>query len=113
GEREGVRRDDAMVRLDVHEAARVEVLRVDDHAVDVGKDLVLVADTDIIAERRQAVADGTIAHLPLDERLDHAVLGGHAPDPAVAADAHVFDAFAAATRGWQRAARAAGNGGGK
>ena len=78
---------------DVDEALLVEVLRVDHRAVDVGEDLELGRAADVVAVARSAVADdlvavGRKAHLAGLERLDHAVLLGHAADPFVALDAH-------------------------
>ena len=86
GERIG--RDDADVRLDVDERLRVEVLRIDDGVVDVGEDLELVGDADVVAVRRHAVRDDAGARLALDERLDHPVLERHALDPRVGFDGH-------------------------
>src|SRR5690606_32273395 len=99
-----VRRDDAHVRLDIDEALRVEVLRVDDRRVDVGEHLELARAAHVVAVAGGAVADDAAAlgllHLPGLVRFDHAVLLGHAPDPAVALDAHaVFPAAHAASRG--------------
>jgi hypothetical protein len=85
-QRERVRRDDADVPLDVHERARIEVLRIDHGAVDVGEDLELVADADVVAVRRHAVRDHPGAHLAILEGLDHPVLERHLPDPAIALD---------------------------
>ena len=56
-EGEGVGRDDADVALEVDEGARVEVLGVDDRGVDVGEDLELVGDADVVAVGRDAVRD--------------------------------------------------------
>ena len=78
--------------LQVHEAVGVEVLGVDDGRVDVGEDLELVGAADVVAVARGAVGDHppglALAHLSGLEGLDHAVLGGHAADPAVGLDGH-------------------------
>src|SRR5690606_25497270 len=91
-QREAVGRDDALVADHVHEALRVEVLRVDDGGVDVGEDLELARAAHVVAVAGRAVADDAPAvdllHLSGLERVDHAVLFGHRPDPAVALDAH-------------------------
>src|SRR5690606_10249302 len=92
--REAVGRDDAHVAFHVHEALRVEVLRVDDRGVDVGEDLELARAAHVVAVAGRAVADDAppvdLLHLPRLERIDHAVLLGHVPDPAVALDAHAL-----------------------
>ena len=88
GQREGIRRDDADVRLDVHEGLRVEVLRIDDGVVDVGEDLELVADADVVTVRREAVRDDALAHLIVDEGFDHPLFERHALDPGVVFDGH-------------------------
>src|SRR5687768_6365321 len=51
-ERERVRRDDADLALEVYEAARVEVLRIDDRRVDVREDLELVGAAHVVAVAR-------------------------------------------------------------
>jgi hypothetical protein len=48
-QREGIRRDDADVAVDVDEGILVEVLRIDDGAVDVGEDLEFVGAADVVA----------------------------------------------------------------
>src|SRR5206468_7190828 len=84
GERIG--RHDADRALVVDERARVESLWIDDGVVDVGEDLELVGDPEVVAVGRDAVGDHTGADLPLLEGLDHALLEGHVPDPPVALD---------------------------
>jgi hypothetical protein len=77
GQRERVRRDDADVAFDVDEGIRIEVLRVDDGAVDVREDLEFVGAADVVAVRRGAPGDDLAAvrsRAPVGrERLDHAV----------------------------------------
>ena len=93
-QREAVGRDDAFVGGDVDEAARIEVLRVHDGRVDVGEHLELARATHVVAVAGGTVADDALAvdllHLPGLERLDHAVLFGHAADPTVTLDAHAL-----------------------
>ena len=92
-ERERIRRDDADRALEIHEGLLVEALRVDDGGVDVGEYLELIRATHVVAVARGAVRDDLAAiggtHLPRGKGLDHSVLGGHAPDPPIALDAHV------------------------
>ena len=89
---EGIGRDDALVAFDVDEAAGVEMLGIDDRRVDVGEHLELARAAHVVAIARGAVADDAVAvgpalvgkfDLARLERLDHAVLFGHGPDPAV------------------------------
>ena len=68
--------------------SRVDVLRVDHRRVDVGEDLELVGDPDVVAVGRDAVGDHALAHLLLLERLDHPVLLAHLADPVVGLDRH-------------------------
>src|SRR6185436_6191240 len=91
-QRKAVGRDHAHVGFDVDEAPLVEVLRVDHGAEDVGEHLEFTRATDVVAVARRAIADdavavGSVTHLPGLERLDHGVLGRHAADPSVALDA--------------------------
>src|SRR5471032_279001 len=91
--REGVRRDDADVALEVDERFLVEILRVDNRRIDVGEDLEFVCHTNVITVAGRAIAHDLAAifghsHLVAHERLDHVVRFGHAPDPLVGLDAH-------------------------
>src|SRR3954447_7467874 len=87
-QRERVRRDDALIGDDVDERFRIERLRIDDRVVDVGEDLELVADADVVAVGGDAVGDHAGADLIVDEGLDHLVLPRHPLDPAIRLDAH-------------------------
>jgi len=92
-EREGIRRDDADVGIDVNEAARIERLRVDDRRVDVGEDLELTRAAHVVAVAGRAIADDAVAvggmlDLAGLERFDHCLRLRHLADPAVAFDAH-------------------------
>lgn len=93
-QRERVRRNDADVGLHVDEAALVEGLGVDDRGVDVGEHLELVGATHVVAVAGRAIGHQPVAVALLDlawgERLDHAVLLGHAANPLVGLDAHVL-----------------------
>jgi hypothetical protein len=77
-QREGIRRNDAVVARDFDEGIRIEVLRIDDRRVDVGEQLEFVRAADVVAVARRAVGNDLltveVAHLTRLERLDHAVL---------------------------------------
>lgn len=91
-QRERVGRDDAAVVFHGNEVFRVEVFRIDDGAVDVGEDFEFVGAADVVAVAGGAVGNNAAAALLFDlvrlERLDHAVLFGHAAYPLVGFDAH-------------------------
>jgi len=53
-----------------------------------GEDAELVGDADVVAVAAQTVRDDALAHLAVDERLDHAVLQRHLADPVVGFDGH-------------------------
>ena len=88
-----VGRDDADVGLAVDKAFRVELFGVDHRAVDVGKNLELVGDAGVIAIRRQAIADASVAALRLDKGFNHGVSFGLFADPDVGKDGHIFFLF--------------------
>src|SRR5206468_11035858 len=81
---------DADVASEVDERFLVERLRVDDRRVDIGEDLEFGRAADVVAVARRAVGNDAmpvrLSNLAGLERLDHAVLLGHAPDPAVGLD---------------------------
>src|SRR5215469_15592824 len=85
-QRKGVGRDDAHRPLVVHEGAGIEALGVDDGVVDVREDLEFVSDPEIVTIGGQPVGDSARADLALLERLDHALLEGHLPDPPITLD---------------------------
>src|SRR3546814_3461093 len=92
-QRERIGRDDAHVRLDVDEAARVERLVVDDGRVDVSEDLELARAAHVVAVAGCAVADDAVAvggvpDLAGLERFDYAVLFYHAAVPGTDHSAH-------------------------
>lgn len=91
-QREGIGRDDAAVVFHGHEVFRVEVFRIDDGAVDVGEDFEFVGAADVVAVAGCAVGNNAPAVLLFNllglERLDHAMLFGHAAYPLVGFDAH-------------------------
>ena len=84
-QRKRVGRDDAVIGSDLDEGARVEILRIDDGAVDVGEQLEFVGTADIVAVARCAVRYDALAvdllHLVRLERFDHFVLLRHAAYP--------------------------------
>src|SRR5215203_703397 len=90
-----VGRNDADVTVELDEAARIKVLRINDDGEDVGKNSELGRHAHIVPVGRDAVGNRTLAYLPVDEGLDHPVLTGHATDPGVGLDGH----FSARQRG--------------
>ena len=92
GKREGVRRDDANITLNVDKALVVKVFRVNDRRVDIGEYLELVGAAHIVAIARHPVGNDTLAlgtaNLALDKGFDHPLFLGHGADPAVGFDAH-------------------------
>ena len=91
-QREGIGRDDAAVVFHGDKVFRVEVFGIDDGAVDVGEDFEFVGATDVVAVAGRAVGNDAAAVLFFDlvglERLNHAVLFGHAANPFVGFDGH-------------------------
>ena len=73
-----VGRNDAAVALKIDKAFFVEVLRVNDSAVDVGEHLELRRTADVVAIAAGAITDDLLPlllpHLPRLKRLNHAVL---------------------------------------
>src|ERR1019366_5910580 len=80
--------DDAYIRRDVDKRLRIEVLGVDHGVVDVREDFEFVPDADVVAVRRDAVRDDAVAHLIVDEGIDHLMLARHPPNPVVRFDGH-------------------------
>src|SRR5207342_788713 len=104
---------DADVGFDVDEAAAVEMLGVDDRRVDVGEDLEFARAAHVVAVAGGSVADDAVAvggglDLAGFERLDHALLFGHATDPAVGLDAHAGTGSGAIGRPILKEARTGG-----
>lgn len=91
-QRKRVRWNDADIGLHIDEAVRVEVLRIDNGRIDVGKDLEFIRTPDIIAITGCAVGNDAplprISDLTAFKRLDHAVLLRHAAYPLVRLNAH-------------------------
>src|SRR5882724_10742939 len=85
-QRERVGGDDADVALEIDERPGIERLGIDEGVVDVGEDLELVGDTQVVSVGGDAVRDHPLADLPVLERLDHALLEGHLFDPPIAFD---------------------------
>ena len=67
---ETVRRNDALVRFDIHERFRIEILGIDRASPDVRKDFELAADADVVAVAGHTVGDDPGAVLLRGERLD-------------------------------------------
>lgn len=67
GQSEAVGRNDAGVGLDINEGLLVNLLGIDDRAVDVGKYLILAPDTNVISVAGKAVRDDTLANLSIDK----------------------------------------------
>src|SRR5271170_4259913 len=88
GEGKGVRRDQHGFALDRNKRALVKVFRVNDGAVDIGKDLELVGDPKVIAVGRKPIGNYPFADLFFTERLDHAVLQSLLTDPTITLDGH-------------------------
>src|ERR1017187_707313 len=63
------------------------MLRIDNGAVDVGKDIELVGNPQIVAVGGQSVRDDPLPHLLFAEWIDHA-LQGLLSNPAIALDCH-------------------------
>ncbi len=86
-QREAVGRDDAHVATKIDKGLFIEILRIDDGAVDVGEDFEFVGATDVVAVARRAIADDAVsidlAHLRGLERLDHRRVLRHAADPLI------------------------------
>src|SRR4029078_5300289 len=96
GKRKRIRRDDADIAREIGARPGVERLGVDDGRVDVGEDLEFARAAHVVAVAGGAVADDAVAvggvlDLVALERLDHAVLFGHAPDPLVGLDGHRWE----------------------
>ena len=70
------------------ERALVELLGIDDGAVDVGEDLEFVGHAQVVAVGRQTVGDDAFADLLLRKGVDHIVFRGHFADPTVTLDGH-------------------------
>ena len=96
-ERETVGRNDADIALDIDETLFVEILRVDDGAVDVGEHLEFVSAANVVAVTRRSITDDALVlAVAIDDRtdlarlegFDHAVLARHAANPLVGLDAH-------------------------
>jgi len=85
---ERVGRNDAYISPEIDHRLRIKILGIDDGAEHVGEDLELVGDADVVAVRRHAVTDHAVAHLRVDERLDHSLFERHFLDPVVGFQAH-------------------------
>ena len=73
---------------DCNKRSLVEGLRVDDGGVDVGEDLELIGDAEVVAVGGESVGDDAFANLLLAEGLDHLVVDCLLADPAVALNGH-------------------------
>src|SRR5713101_10145109 len=81
-----IRRYDRDIGIHRHERALVEMLWVDNRAVDVGKNLEFVGHAQVVSVTRYAVGNHSLAHLLFRVRINHVVLLRHAPDPTVTLD---------------------------
>ena len=88
-QRERIGRNDADSSAEIDEGARVELLGVDDGGVYVGEDVELIGDTDVVAVARYPITDHAVAHLPVFERLDHAMFQRHLSNPDIRLDRHL------------------------
>jgi hypothetical protein len=80
---EGVGRDDGDIGIDGDKGALVEVFRVDDGTVDVGENLELVGDTEVVSIAGDTVGNHTLTDLLFGVRVNHVVFLRHSADPAV------------------------------
>ncbi len=64
------------------------MLGIDDGRINVGENLKLVGDANVVAVRRNSVADDAFANLAVGERLDHLVIERHFANPAVWLNGH-------------------------
>ena len=92
GQREGIGRNNADISLDIDKRLLVELLGVDHRAVDIGEDLELVGNAEVITVTGKTVADEAAViggtDLTFGEGFDHPLFQGHFADPAVGADGH-------------------------
>src|SRR5690606_41261391 len=95
---EAVGRDDARLALVLDEAAGVEGLGVDDRVEGVDEDPPLGRGAQVVAEAGEPVADHALADQAVLERLDHPLLEGLLPYPAVGPDAHAGKSISAPPR---------------
>src|ERR1700693_707215 len=67
-------------RIHRDERALVEMVRVNDRAIDVGKNLELIGHAQVVSVTGHAVGNHSLAHLLFRERINHVVLLRHAPE---------------------------------
>ncbi len=71
GERERVRRNNAMFSVHSDETAFIEVLGVHNGVLHVGEDLVFIGNAEVVSVTGEAVRDDAFAHLLVIEWADH------------------------------------------
>jgi hypothetical protein len=64
------------------------MLGIDYSRENIGKDFEFVSDANVVAVRRDAERDNSIAHLVLGERLNHALFSRHLADPMIRFQSH-------------------------
>jgi hypothetical protein len=91
----GVWGNNANIGSDGYKRIFAEVFWIDNHIVHIGKYLELISNTHIIAITRQAKTHYIAMraaiigpHLPINKRLNHAMLKRHAANPTIRFDTH-------------------------
>ena len=92
-QRERVRRNDAVVAVEFDKGVGIEILRVDNRAVDISENFEFIGAADIVTIAGGTVGDDLLA-IDLADQLGlewfyHAVLFSHATYPLVGFDTHV------------------------
>ena len=93
GQRKRVGRHDANIGLDIHERPVIKRLGIDHSVENIGKNLELVGDAEVVAVARKPVANHAAAvvallDLAVNKRIDHPVFFRHAANPFIGANRH-------------------------